>query len=97
MNIYSDHNNLLYAADNSEYKRLISWGLILKEFGYNIHQISWVENIAANILSRFPSTTDDQNYPRTTRALSWVNKLFETILEQTSNNGYPLYLVLVKW
>ena len=35
----------------------------------NIHHISGVENILADALSRFPSTTDNQDKPITTRDL----------------------------
>ena len=36
MNVFSYHNNLVYAATLSESKRVMSWRLILKEFGPNM-------------------------------------------------------------
>ena len=55
----------------------------------NIHHISGVEGIVADALSRFPSATDNQDKPITTRDLS-KNELFETRVQQTANEKYPL-------
>ena len=71
------------------------WQLILKEFRYDIQHISVVDNIVADTLSIFLSTTFDLDDPSTTRDISWSNELFSNRVAQTVEGGYPLYLVLV--
>ena len=54
INLFSYHNNLVYAATLSESQRVMRWRLILKEFGPNIQNISGVDNIIDDTLSIFP-------------------------------------------
>ena len=68
---------------------------MLKDFGPNIQHISGVDNLVANALIRFLSTTFNQDEPSTTRVLSWANGLFTNSVEQTVDDGYPLDLELV--
>ena len=57
INVYSDHNNLVYTKTKSESQIIMCWHLILEEFGPNIHPIAVVDNIVSDMLSRLPSTT----------------------------------------
>ena len=50
----------------------------------------------ANTLSRFLSTTIDQDDPNTTRDINQENELFKTRLEQTLDDGYPVDLLLLQ-
>ena len=94
-NLYSYHKNLVYASTQSDYQILMRWWLILEEFGPIINHIYGVDNILADILSRFPYTTVNQYENRTTRYLSQPNKLLTTRVEQTVDDGYSLDLELV--
>ena len=47
---------MVYSATMSESQRVIWWQIILEEFGTNIHHISGIDNIVADLLSIFPST-----------------------------------------
>ena len=70
--------------------------LILEKFGPNIQHIAGVENIVADTISRFTSTTFYQDEPRTNRDLSKANGLFSTRTEQFVGDGYLLDLALVQ-
>ena len=58
--VFSDHKNLVHAATISQSQRVMRWRLILEEFGPDIKQISGEDNVVANAMSRFPTTTQDQ-------------------------------------
>ena len=60
INLFPDHNNLVYNGTLSESQREIRWRLILEEFGPNIKHISGVENISADTLSIFLSTPSNR-------------------------------------
>ena len=64
------------------------WRLILKEFGPNIKLISGVDNIVADTISKFMSTSIDQDEIFTTGDISWKKKLFATRM-QKFEIGYP--------
>ena len=68
INVFFDHNNLVYAATLSESQRLMRWKLILEGFGRNIHHISGVDNIVADKLSILPSTPSDKYEPCTEKS-----------------------------
>ena len=70
--------------------------LVLQDFGPNIQYIAGVDNIVADTISRFPSTYIYQYDTITIRYLSQVDDLLTTRLEQTTEDGYPLYLSLVQ-
>ena len=55
INVFSEHENLFYAANLSESQRVMRWRIILEYFGTNIHHISGVDNMVAHTLSRLPS------------------------------------------
>ena len=60
INVFSYHNNLVYAATLSESQRAILWRLIIVEFGPNIQHIYGVDNIVSDTISRFPSTPSNK-------------------------------------
>ena len=91
-----DQKNLIYAATQSKYQIMMHWWLTLKDFELNIQHISGVENIVADTISRFLSTTFDLDESKTTRDLSKANGLFTTRAEQSVGDGYPLDLALVQ-
>ena len=78
INVYLDHNNFVYAATHSEYKQVMRWKSIPKEFVPNIQHIAGVVNIVADNLIRFLSITVDQDEPSITRDVSRANELFIT-------------------
>ena len=51
INLFLYHRNLVYATDLSKYQQVMRWRLILEYFGPNIHHISVVENIVADMIS----------------------------------------------
>ena len=55
---------------------LMLWQLIFEEFGPNIQNISGVDNIVADKLSRLPSTPIEKYEPCTRKAQCRANKLF---------------------
>ena len=65
INLFSDHNNLVYAVTLGESQRVMCWRLVIKYFGSNIHHISVVDNIVADTLSRFPAMSSDKYEPCT--------------------------------
>ena len=96
VNVFSYHKNMVYAATLSESQRAIHWRLILKEFGPNIYNISVVDNIVADTISRF-SFTSINKYNSCTRKIQCCdNKLF--VLSRVENNKYcfPIDLLIVQ-
>ena len=65
INVFSDNNNLVYAATLSESQIVMRWRLILEDFGPNIQHIAGIDNILADTLSRMPSTPSNKNEPCT--------------------------------
>ena len=76
INVFSNHNNLVYAATLSESQRVMRWQLVPEELGPNIQHIAGVDKIIADTLSRFPSTPNDNNYPCKRKAQCRANRLF---------------------
>ena len=72
---------MFYSATQSKYKIVVCWKLILKKFGPNIQHIAVIDNILADALSRFPSTTTNQYDSGTSTYISQANHLFATIAE----------------
>ena len=58
--VFSDHKNLVHAATISQSQRVMRWRLILEEFGPDIKHMSGENNVVADIMSRLPTTTEDQ-------------------------------------
>ena len=87
INVFLDHNNLVYAATLSESQRLVLWILILEEFGPNIQHIYVVENIVADTLSILPSMHSNKYNPCTRKAQYRANESFA--LGGIENNEYP--------
>ena len=55
INVFSDHNNLLYAANLSESQRVMRWKIMFEKFGPHIQHIYGVDNLVSNMPSRFSS------------------------------------------
>ena len=72
---------MVYAATLSESQRVVRWWLVLKYFGPNIHHIYGVDNIVADMISRFPSTSVDKYEPTVSRAQCCANELFAIVRE----------------
>ena len=73
INVFSDHKNLVYAANLSESQRVMRWQLILEEFGPNIQPIAGVGNIVADTLSRFPYMPSEKHEYCTSKAQCCAN------------------------
>ena len=86
MNTFAYNKNLFHAATLSESQRAMRWQLIIEEFGPNIQHIYVVDNIVADALSRFPSTSADKYDPSTRKAQCRANELFTII--RSENNKY---------
>ena len=63
--VFSDHKDLVYAANLGESQRVIRWRLIPEEFGPNIQYIAGGDNILDDTLSGLLSTPSDNNDPCT--------------------------------
>ena len=63
------------------------WRLILEEFGTNIQQIAGVDNIVADTLSRFTSTSIDKYDTCTRKAQCRTNELFT--IGRVEKKEYP--------
>jgi len=50
--IYTDHKNLLF--NDLKTDRVLRWRLLIEEFGANIEYIKGVNNVVADVLSRYP-------------------------------------------
>ena len=55
INLFSDHNNLVYAAILSESQRSMCWKLDIEKFGPTIQHIDGVDNIVSYMLIILPS------------------------------------------
>ena len=73
INIFSDHDNMIYAATLSEYQRVIRWRLIIEEFGNNIQHIAGVDNIVADTLNILLSAPSEKYGPCTSKAQCSAN------------------------
>ena len=87
INVFSYHNNLVYAATLIESQSVIQWRLIIKEFGPYIQPIAGVDNIVSDTLNRLPYTPSDKNNPCTRKAQCCANELFAIGREE--NNEIP--------
>ena len=96
INIFSDHTKLVYGANQSEYKRMMGWKLILKEFEIYIQHIFVVDNIVSDRFSIFTYTSFYQYYPITSRDLSQAKRLPKNIAGQSIYDGLPLDLAKVQ-
>ena len=76
INVFLNHNNLVYAATLSESQRVMRWQLVPEELGPNIQHIAGVDNIVADTISRLPYTPSDKNNPCTRKAQCHANELF---------------------
>ena len=72
------------------------WQLILGEFGPNIQHIAEVDNIIADTLSIFLSTTSNKNDPCTRKAQCRANELVTIGREENDDNCFPLNLLILK-
>ena len=59
---------MVYAATLSEYQRVMCCGLIIEEFGPNIHRIAGFDNIVSDTISIFISTLVNKYKPSTVKA-----------------------------
>ena len=90
--MFFNQKNLVHSATQSEYKTVMHWKLVLREFGINMHQIAGFNSIVADTLSRFLYTNINKDELITSRDICCVNNQFSTRAEQTIGDGYPLYL-----
>ena len=70
--------------------------IILEDFGPNIQHIYGVDNIVANTLSRFPSTTSDKYKPCTRKYQHCANELFSIVRVENNEDCFPLNILIVK-
>ena len=54
--VYTDHSNLTF--ENLQTDRVLRWRLLLEEYGVEIRYIKGVQNIVADILSRYPTSNN---------------------------------------
>ena len=76
INVFTDHNTLVYSPNLSDSQRVMCWQLIIEEFGPNIQHISGVDNIVSDTLSRLPSTQSDKYESCTSKGQCREKKLF---------------------
>ena len=57
--VFTDHKNLIY--DDLKTERVLRWRLLMEEFGVKITYIKGVENIVADVLSRYPTSNDPES------------------------------------
>ncbi len=62
--VYTDHKNLIY--DNLTSPRVLRWRLFLEEYSMEIKYIKGVQNIVADVLSRYPTGNDPTISPTPT-------------------------------
>jgi hypothetical protein len=93
--VFSDHENLVYAATVSESQRVMRWRLILKEFGPNIQHIAGNDNVVADMLSHVPSANSDQDELETSDAQYHAKEIFVIEENITNDDGFPLTLIKV--
>ena len=73
----------------SEYQRGMRWRLILKDCGPNIHHISGVYNIVADMIIIFPSTSVKNYGPSTSKIQNRANRLFTIDREGNNKDCLP--------
>jgi hypothetical protein len=56
--VFTDHKNLIY--DDLKTERVLRWRLLMEEYGVKITYIKGVENIVADVLSRYPTQNDPE-------------------------------------
>ena len=96
INVLSDHENLVYAANLSESKRVMPWQLILEKFGPNIQHIAGVDNIVSDKLSRLASTPSDNNESCTSKYQCCANKLIAIVRIENNEDCFPLNLLILQ-
>ena len=82
INLFSDHNNLVYVSTLSVSQRVFHWRLKTKEFGTNIQHIYVIGNILADMLNRIVSVPNSQGNTITGRYKSFVNELLTNSVEK---------------
>ena len=87
---------MLYAATLSESQRVMSWRLILGEFGPNIQNIAGFDNIIFDTLSRLTCTPSNKYKPFTRNSQCRANELFEIVRIENNKDSPPLNLVIVQ-
>ena len=87
---------MVFSGTQIKSQRVIRWRLGKKYSGSNIQRIAVVDNIVADLIGIFLSTTSNQYAPSTTRDHSQVKQLFTIIVEQTVEDGYHIDLALVQ-
>ena len=87
ISVFLNHKKLIYTATTRESQRGMCWQIVLEDFGSNIQYIAVVENIVADVISRFMSTSANQDEPSTSRAIGRMDKLFATRELQIVNDG----------
>lgn len=56
--VFTDHKNLIY--DDLKTERVLRWRILLEEYGPKIIYIKGVENIVADVLSRYPTLNNPE-------------------------------------
>ena len=87
---------MFYAITLSESQRVMLGLLILEEFGPNIKHIAGVDNIIADMLSTFTSTSINKYKLRTSRAQCLPDELFTIIWVENIKDCFPLNLLVVQ-
>ena len=85
INLFSDHNNLVYVSTLSVSQRVFHWKLKTKEFGTNIQHIYVIGNIVADTLNIIVSVPNIQGNTITSRSKSCVNELLTTSVKKKYN------------
>ena len=84
--VFTDHKNLTF--DNLKTERVLRWRLLMEEYDAKLIYIKGVDNIVADVLSRYPTT----NNPYLVKLPPDKSKYAETFA--TNNNlpadAYPL-------
>ena len=85
---------MIYAATLSESQRVMQWISIIGKFGPDIQHIAGVDNIVADMLSRFPPASIDKNKTSTMKSQCRAYKLFDIIRLEENNKYYFLLSLL---
>ena len=96
INVFSDHNNMVYVATLGESQRVIRWKLILKYFGPNIQHISVVDNILSDTLSILPYTPSNKYNTCIRKAQYRANDLFTIVRVENNEDCFPLNLLILQ-
>ena len=96
INLFTYHQNMVYATTLSGSQRVMLWRLILKYFGPNIQHISRVDNIVADALSRLTYMVINKYKPCTRKAHCRANELFAIGRVENNEDCFPLNLLVVK-